>query len=102
MKTLALDDAQRDLRALVRDLAASGPIILTDGGLPIAQIDAVLPLNLNSSTVKERSLLDLIPWESGGSLRPYPHPDDDILGEMLEGKSYDGTPHAYKPEDDRW
>ena len=77
MSTVTLEDAKLRLDELVRSLITEGEIVITDGQKPVAKL-APVPSGHSAFDIKPRSV--------GGILRPYPHPDDDILGEMLEGK----------------
>lgn len=74
MKTVSLDDAQKQLAELVGDLSAEGEILITSNSQPVARLISV--------TAKP-SLKDLQPSSVGGVLRSYPGPDDDLLAEML-------------------
>lgn len=76
MSTVTLEDAKRRLGELVRSLPTEGEIVITDGAKPIAKL----------TRAERPSILDFKPHSVGEILRPFPHPDDDILGEMLEGK----------------
>ncbi len=74
MQTVTVPEAQKHLAELVRDLARAGEVVITDADRPVAKI---LPLP------SQPSLRDLKPQSVGAVLRPFPSPDDDLLGEML-------------------
>lgn len=76
VSTVTLEDAKLRLGELVRSLPTEREIVITDGQKPIARI----------TLVERPSLLDFKPRSVGKILRPLPHPDDDILGEMLDNK----------------
>ena len=77
MSTVTLEEAKQRLGELVQSLPTEGEIVITDGQKPVAKL---------ASVPSGHSVFDIKPRSVGGILRPYPHPDDDILGEMLEGK----------------
>jgi prevent-host-death family protein len=77
MQTVTLDEAQRHLTELVRDLARRGELIITDADKPIAKL---LPVSAPTS------LRELKPKSVGTILRPFPSPEDDTLGEMLDAR----------------
>ena len=77
MSTITLSEAQVSLGELVKRLSTEGEIVITDGTRPVARL---------SPAQAGRSLLDFKPRSVGKILRPIPHPDDDILGEMLDNK----------------
>ncbi len=74
MQTVTLPEAQKHLAELVRDLAREGELIITDADRPVARILPPSP---------QPSLRDLKPQSVGTVLRPFPSPEDDVLGEML-------------------
>ncbi len=77
MQTVTLDEAQKRLAELVRELGREGEMLITDANKPVAKL----------STVTERTTLrDLKPQSVGAVLRPFPSPEDDILGEMLDAR----------------
>jgi antitoxin (DNA-binding transcriptional repressor) of toxin-antitoxin stability system len=78
MSTVTLEEAKSKLDELVGRLPQEGEIVITDGAKPVARLSGI-----PSGT---HSLLDFKPRSLGKMLRPYPHPDDDILGEMLDNK----------------
>ena len=78
MSTVTLDDAQKRLGELVQRLASEKEMVLTDAGKPVARL---VPVTARHS-VRDHKAASV-----GGLLKPFPDPDDDILGEMLEGKS---------------
>lgn len=78
MSTVTLEEAKSKLDELVGRLPQEGEIVITDGTKPVARLSPV-----RQGT---HSLLDFTPRSMGKMLRPYPHPDDDILGEMLDNK----------------
>ena len=47
---------------------------------------AYLPNGSATQTEGIKHILDISPVSAGAMLVPYPSPDDDILGEMLEGR----------------
>ena len=76
MSTVTIVEAQQRLGELVKRLPTEGEIVLTDGEKAVAKL-----------TLAERpSIWAIKPHAVGRLLRPYPDPDNDILGEMLEGK----------------
>ena len=74
---MTIEEARRDLDGLLRRLPEEQEIVITDGTKPLARI---IP-------AQRPSVLDFKPRSVGKLLRPSPHPDDDILGEMLDNKS---------------
>ena len=74
MQTVTLDEAQKHLPELVRDLGRQGELLITDEDKPVAKLSPV-----QGST----SLRDLKPTSVGSVLRPFPSPTDDLLDEML-------------------
>ncbi|NJM55548.1 MAG: hypothetical protein HC841_06205 [Verrucomicrobiae bacterium] len=78
MSTVTLAEAESSLGELVRRLATEGEILITDGQKPVA--------TLTAPQTGGHSLLEFKPRSVGEVLRPVPHPDDDLLGEMLAGK----------------
>lgn len=74
MKTLTLLEAQQHLDELVRGLSRKGELLITDADKPVAKLSPVAPSN---------SLSDLRPTSVGAVLKPFPGPEDDLLGEML-------------------
>lgn len=84
MSTVTLEEAgKRLLREIVETLPREREIVITSGGKPVATLKAAPEA---AEEKRGQSLADIKPVSLGGWLRPYPHPDDDILGEMLEGK----------------
>jgi len=77
MQTLTLSEAQQHLRELVRGLTREGELVITDADQPVAKLS---PLPARGS------LRDLRPKSVGAVLRPFPSPDDDTLGEMLDAR----------------
>ncbi|MCI0534593.1 MAG: type II toxin-antitoxin system Phd/YefM family antitoxin [Verrucomicrobiales bacterium] len=77
MQTVTLAEAQQHLTELVRDLARQGEWVITDADKPVARLAPV-------ST--PTSLRDLKPASVGAVLRPFPSAEDDVLGEMLDGR----------------
>ena len=77
MQTVTLDDAQRHLTELVRDLPKEGEFLITHHNQPVARLTAA---------VARPSLRDLKPSSVGAVLRPFPAQDDDLLGEMLDAR----------------
>lgn len=75
MQTVTLPEAQRRLTERVRDLAIQGDLVITDADKPIAKL---------SFLSSRPSLKDLQPKFVGAILRPFPSPDDDLLGEMQD------------------
>lgn len=78
MQTLTLFEAQQHLDELVRGLYRKGELLITDEDKPVAKLSPVAPPS---------SLKDLHPTSVGAVLKPYPCPEDDLLGEMLTGDS---------------
>jgi antitoxin (DNA-binding transcriptional repressor) of toxin-antitoxin stability system len=74
MKTVSLDEAQRQLVELVRNLPFEGELLITDEDKPIARL---------ASAAARPSLRDLQPASVGDILRPFPDAEDDLLSEML-------------------
>lgn len=77
MQTVTLAEAQQHLAELVRDLARKGECVITEADKPVARLAPV-----SAAT----SLRDLKPVSVGALLRPFPSPEDDLLGEMLDGR----------------
>lgn len=75
MQTVTMTEAQKHLPELVRDLARDGELVITLADQPVPKI---LPLPT------QPSLRDLKPSSVRAILRPFPSPDDDLLGEMLD------------------
>ena len=80
MQTVTLDEAQKHLAELVREVAKHGEVVITEADEPVAKLVPV------SSRPRRDSLRDLKPCSIGAVLRPFPAPDDDLLGEMLAAK----------------
>lgn len=78
MSTVTLAEAETSLAQLVKRLATEREIVITDGQQPVARLAAATPA--------KHSVLDIQPRSVGAILRPFPHPDDDLLGEMLDNK----------------
>jgi antitoxin (DNA-binding transcriptional repressor) of toxin-antitoxin stability system len=76
MQTVTLDEAQKHLPELVRGLDREGELVITDHDEPVARL---APIAVRGS------LRDLKPRSVGAILRPFPSPEDDLLGEMLNG-----------------
>jgi hypothetical protein len=83
VSTVTLQEARKRLEELVKNLPTEGEIIITDGREPVALLRASPVFSTGTGS---HSVLDIKPVSVGGLLKPYPHPDDDSLGEMLEGK----------------
>ena len=79
MSTVTLEEAKSKLDELVGRLPQEGEIVITDGTRPVARLST-------PSRGAGHSVFDIKPLSVGALLRPYPHPDDDILGEMLDNK----------------
>ena len=77
MQTLTLLEAQQHLAELVREFGSEGEWIITDASGPVAKLS---PVTVSAS------LRDLRPKSVGAVLRPFPAPEDDTLGEMLEAR----------------
>jgi antitoxin (DNA-binding transcriptional repressor) of toxin-antitoxin stability system len=88
MSTVSLEEAKRRLGELVQSLPTEGEIVITDGQRPVAKLALVPP---------GHSAFDIKPRSAGGILRPYPNPDDDTLGEMLESKLDQAFPRRDEP-----
>ena len=84
MSTVTREEARRRFDELLNRLPSEGEIVITDGDKPVAKLTATP----GGAAPKKsgHSIFDIKPVSLGGLLKPYPHPDDDILGEMLEGK----------------
>lgn len=80
MNAVTLSEAQQHLTELVQDLAREGELLITDNNRPVARLSAV------TSTTGQASLRDLEPASVGAVLQPFPSPDDDTLGEMLDAR----------------
>ena len=78
MQTVTLDEAQKHLVELVRDLGRQGELLITDAERPVAKL---LP------ATEQTTLRDLKPQSVGAILRPFPCPADDLLGEMLDARA---------------
>jgi antitoxin (DNA-binding transcriptional repressor) of toxin-antitoxin stability system len=83
MSTVTLEQAKKQLDELVQKLPAEGEIVITSAGKPVATLRPTSPLSRGEG---RHSALDIKPSSVGGFLKPIPHPDDDILGEMLDNK----------------
>jgi antitoxin (DNA-binding transcriptional repressor) of toxin-antitoxin stability system len=77
MNAVSLSEAQENLVKIVHDLARQGELLITDNNRPIARLS---PISADVQT----SLRDLKPASVGKLLRPFPSPEDDTFGEMLE------------------
>ena len=77
MRTLTLSEAQQHLAELVGGFGSEGEWIITDANGPVAKLS---PVTVSAS------LRDLRPKSVGAVLRPFPDPEDDMLGEMLEAR----------------
>ncbi len=75
VQTISLAEAQKHLAELVRDLPHEGEWVITDGETPVARL---------TPASGQTSLRNLAPTSVGAVLRPFPSPDDDLLGEMLD------------------
>jgi prevent-host-death family protein len=75
MQTVTLDEAQKHLAELVRELGREGELLITDAEKPVARL---------SSVAERTTLRALKPQSVGAVLRPFPSPEDDTLGEMLD------------------
>jgi antitoxin (DNA-binding transcriptional repressor) of toxin-antitoxin stability system len=72
-----LGEAQKHLPDLVRQLGREGELLITDAEKPVGKL---------SSVTERPSLRNLKPTSVGAVLRPFPSPQDDILGEMLDAQ----------------
>jgi len=77
MQTLTLSEAQQHLPQLVQGLTREGELVITEADKPVAKL---------TSVTARTSLRDLHPNSVGAVLRPFPSPEDDTLGEMLEAR----------------
>jgi antitoxin (DNA-binding transcriptional repressor) of toxin-antitoxin stability system len=77
MHTVTLGEAQKHLPELVRQLGREGELLITDAEKPVAKL---------SSVTEHPSLRDLKPKSIGAVLRPFPSPEDDMLGEMRDAR----------------
>ncbi len=75
MQTVTLSEAQQHLMELVRELPRQGELLITDADKPVARL---------SSVAAQTSLRQLEPTSVGALFRPFPAPDVDTLGEMLD------------------
>jgi antitoxin (DNA-binding transcriptional repressor) of toxin-antitoxin stability system len=75
MQRVTLSEAQKHLAELIRDLASDGELLITDADKPVAKLSPV---------TTRTSLRKLEPKSVGAVLHPFPSPDDDTLGEMLD------------------
>jgi antitoxin (DNA-binding transcriptional repressor) of toxin-antitoxin stability system len=75
MQTVTLSDAQKHLAKLVHDLEREGELVITDQNKPVAKLSRIS---------EHTSLRDLHPVSIGAVLSPFPSPEDDTLGEMLD------------------
>ena len=75
METVTLSEAQKRLAELVHNLPRGGELVITDDDKPVAKLSPV---------ATPTTLRNLKPKSIGAVLRPFPSPDDDTLGEMLE------------------
>jgi len=76
-QTVTLAEAKDHLVELVHDLAREGELLITDNDKPVARL---------TPGSKPNSLRDLQPTSAGALLRPFPSPEDDALGEMLDSR----------------
>ena len=83
MSIVTREEAKRRFDELLNELPSEGEILITDGDKAVARLTAARREPVGKSGL---SIFDIKPVSLGGLLKPYPHPDDDILGEMLEGK----------------
>lgn len=83
MSTVTLEEAGQRLKELVETLPREREIVITHAGKPVATLQAAPTAPPKKGG---HSIFDIQPHSVCKILRPYPHPDDDILGEMLEGK----------------
>ena len=77
MHTVTLAEAQQHLAELVRDLAREGELVITEADKPVARL---------TPPHAQTSLRNLSPKSVGAVLRPFPSPEDDTLGEMLDSR----------------
>jgi antitoxin (DNA-binding transcriptional repressor) of toxin-antitoxin stability system len=77
MQTVTLEEAQRRLSELVRTLTQEGEVTIVEDDQPVARL---------SPATARTSLRDLKPKSVGAVLHPFPAPEDDTLGEMLDGR----------------
>jgi antitoxin (DNA-binding transcriptional repressor) of toxin-antitoxin stability system len=75
MQTVTLLEAQKHLVELIRQLPRQGEFLIVDAEKPVARL---------SSMAAQTSLRQLEPQSVGAVLRPFPAPDDDTLGEMVD------------------
>jgi hypothetical protein len=72
---------------VTRGHVKNGVVVLADGvRLPEGQEVTVLAPGAWSTIARPQSILDIAPVSVGGVLRPLTA-EDDLLGEMLEGRS---------------
>jgi len=83
MATVTVEEARKRFDELIAELPTAGSITITDGEKIVATLLAGPTMSRGPGP---HSVLDIKPLSLGGMLKPYPHPDDDILGEMLDGK----------------
>lgn len=77
MQTVTLAEAQERLKELVCGIAPASELLITEGDTPVARLSAV---------AESTSLRNLTPTSVGAVLRPFPNPEDDPLGEMLDAR----------------
>jgi len=77
MSTVTIAEARQNLDELLKKLPEEQEIVITDGSRPVAKL---------SHLPAKHSVLDIKPRSVGKILRPFPQPDDDLLGEMMEEK----------------
>ena len=77
MQKVTLEEAQKHLAELVRELPLEGEVMITDADRPVARL---------TPATTRTSLRDLKPQSIGAVLRPFPSPEDDTLGEMLDAR----------------
>jgi prevent-host-death family protein len=75
MQTVTLEEAQKHLAELVRELSCEDEVLITDASQPVARLSPA-----------RTSLRDLKPQSVGAVLRSFPSPADDTLGEMLDSR----------------
>lgn len=74
MHSIDIKDAQFRLLEVIESLARDGDVVITRDQQPVARLTA---------PEEKRSFRDFKPVSVGGLLRPFPDPDDDVLGEMM-------------------
>lgn len=73
MQRVTVDEAQRQLPAIISSLQSEGEVVIMKDNLPVARLTAA---------GARPSLRNIQPASIGKVLNPYPSPEDDLLEEM--------------------